>query len=189
MSTVTRITVADYDRMIAEGYFPPGPKRHRVELIDGELLQMSPIGPLHEEIVDILNEWSMTNVPRKKVRVRIQNSIGVPALDSAPEPDVVWVERKSYRSGRPRGNHVFLIIEVSDSSLAFDRGEKANMFAAAGIEDYWVVNIPDQCVEVFRQPKAGKYASHRIIRAPDVIHPLKFARISLNIGDLFSAQA
>ena len=86
VSTVTRITVADYDRMIAEGYFPLGPKRHRVELIDGELRQISPIGPLHEEIVDILNEWSMTNVPRKNVRVRIQNSIGVPAPEPLPNP-------------------------------------------------------------------------------------------------------
>ena len=73
MSTATRISLADYDRMIAEGYFPPGEKRHRIELIEGELRPMSPIGPVHEDLVDLLNEWSLTSLPRAAARVRIQN--------------------------------------------------------------------------------------------------------------------
>src|SRR5882724_2509947 len=114
MSTATRITVADYDRMITDGHFATGPKRHRIELIDGELRPMSPIGPIHERLVDILNEWSLTNLPREAAWVRIQNSIGIPELDSAPEPDVCWVRRRDYSTGRPLPADVLLVIEVSD---------------------------------------------------------------------------
>src|SRR5438309_4413683 len=108
---------------------------------------MSPMGPLHEQAVDILTEWSITNVPRGIVWVRIQNSIGIPGLDSVPEPDICWVRRRDYSAGRPLAGDILLIIEVSDSSLAYDRGEKANLYAAALIADYWVVNIADRCVE------------------------------------------
>lgn len=78
MSTSTRIALADYDRTIAEGRFAPAPKRQRIELIERELRPMSPIGPVHERLVDILNEWSLTTLPRGVAWVRIQNSIGTP---------------------------------------------------------------------------------------------------------------
>jgi Uma2 family endonuclease len=187
MSTAIRITVADYDRMIAEGYFAPGPKRHRIELIDGELRPMSPIGPIHERLVDILTEWSLTNLPREAAWVRIQNSIGVPELDSAPEPDVCWVRRRDYSAGRPVPADILLVIEVSDTSLAYDRGEKANLFAAAGVADYWVVNIPSRCLEVFRQPEANRFASRQVIRTPDEVRPLAFPQAVLPVELLFPA--
>jgi Uma2 family endonuclease len=188
MSTATRITVADYDRMIAEGVFEGGPNRRRIELIDGELRPMSPIGPIHEVIVDALNEWSLTRLPPEAVHVRIQNSIGIPELDSAPEPDVVWARRKDYRAGRPLPGDVLLVIEVSDSSLDFDRGHKANSYAAAGIEDYWVINIPDRCVEIFRQPIHGHYRSHEVFQAPAEVHPLAFPQVALAMAMLFPAN-
>ena len=188
MSTVTRITVADYDRMIAEGAFEGGPKRQRIELIDGELRPMSPIGPIHEDIVDALTDWSAENLPRQTARVRIQNSIGIPELDSAPHPDVVWVRRKSYRSGRPLPCDVLLVIEVSDSSLDYDRGDKANKYAAAGIEDYWVVNIPECCVEVFRKPESGSYRSREVFTVPNEIRPLAFPQVALPSAILFPAD-
>jgi Uma2 family endonuclease len=189
MSTATRITLADYDRMIAEGKFEGGLTRPRIELIDGELRDMSPIGPLHEEAVDALNLWSVTNVPRQTVRVRIQNSVGIPELGSAPQPDVAWVAQRSNRSGRPLNNEILLIIEVSDSSLEFDRGEKANTYAAAGVQDYWVVNIPDRCVEVYRQLEAGSYRSHQTFKAPAEIHPLAFPQVALAVELLFPLQS
>ena len=187
MTTATRITLADYDRMITEGKFEGGMTRPRIELIDGELREMSPIGPLHEEAVDALTEWSITNLPRHTVRVRTQNSVGIPELGSAPQPDVAWVARKSYRSGRPLSNETLLIIEVADSSLDYDRAEKASIYAAAGISDYWVVNIPDRCVEVFRQPAAGRYSVHEVVRTPATIHPLAFPEIAFPLDYLFPA--
>src|SRR5579862_5456512 len=107
--------------MIANGDFEAEPVRPRLELIEGEILTMSPIGPSHEDLVDVLNEWSITNLPRKSVRVRIQNSVGIPALDSAPQPDVAWVKRGDYSGGRPQPGAVLCIIEVADSSLDYER--------------------------------------------------------------------
>ncbi len=187
MSTTTRIALADYDRMIAEGHFAPGVKRHRIELIEGELRPMSPIGPIHEDLVDLLNEWSMTILPRSAARVRIQNSIGIPALDSAPEPDICWVRRRDYSKGRPLGADILLVIEVADSSLAYDLGEKANLFAVAGIADYWVVNIPEQCVEVFREPEGRRYLTRQVFRTPAELRPLAFPGVVLPVKLLFPA--
>ena len=133
MSTVARLTLGEFDRMVENGVFKPG---RRVELIKGELREMVPIGPTHEEAVDILTEWSLDNAPRDQVRVRIQNSIGIPDLQSVPEPDVVWVARKSYREARPSADQVYLLIEVAHSSLAYDRGEKSDAYAQRKSDAY-----------------------------------------------------
>ncbi|HEY2250602.1 MAG TPA: Uma2 family endonuclease [Planctomycetaceae bacterium] len=187
MSTATRITIAEYDRMIAAGMFEGDP-RPRIELIDGELRPMSPIGPVHEDIVDAVNEWSMTHFPRESVRVRIQNSIGIPELDCAPEPDVVLVKRKSYRSGRPLPGDILLVVEVADSSLDYDTGKKADLFAAAHIADYWVINIPGRCIEVFRSPEEGSYHSHEIVKAPSEVQSLAYPQVSLPASLLFPSE-
>lgn len=134
MSTVARLSVEEYDRIIATGVFDH-PVRRRVELVRGEIRDMNPIGPLHEDAVDLLAEWSFDSVPRMKVRVRVQNSIGLPELDTVPEPDLAWVRRRAYSRGRPTPRDVLLVIEVADTSLAYDTGEKADLYAAASIGD------------------------------------------------------
>lgn len=88
----------------------------------------------------------------------------------------------------PLSSEILLIIEVSDSSLAYDRGEKADMNAAARIADYWVVNVRDRCIEVFRQPDSGRYAIHEIVHSPDAVNPLAFPEIELPVAELFPAQ-
>jgi Uma2 family endonuclease len=123
MSTGTRITIEQYNEMIERGLFVPK-EDHHVELIEGEIVAMSPIGEVHEDIVDELIEWSVLNAPRDRVRVRGQNPIGLPALVSVPEPDLAWVRRRTYRKVHPQAADVFLIVEVSETSLPFDRGRK-----------------------------------------------------------------
>ena len=142
MSTIAHLTLSEYDRMIAAGEFVPR-ERNRLELIRGELRNMTPIGAEHEVIVDFLTEWSFSNLPKGRAWVRVQNSIGLPILDSAPEPDLAWVARRDYSRGRPVQEDVLLVIEVSESTLRFDLGEKADLYAEAGIEDYWVMNGTD----------------------------------------------
>jgi Uma2 family endonuclease len=190
MSTISRLKIGQYDRMISAGVFAPlaDGRRHRIELIEGELREMSPIGPVHENLVDLLNEWSMRIRPRGQVRVRIQNSVGIPELDTAPEPDVAWVNDRSYASGRPEPADILLIIEVADSSLEYDCGEKSEIYAAAGIADYWVVNIPDDCVHVYRQPDRGRYPTLITFSSGDEIHPLAFPEIALPVSLLFGDQ-
>jgi Uma2 family endonuclease len=187
MATISRLTLGQYDRMIAAGVFAPRPdgRRQRIELIEGELRDMSPIGPVHEDFVDQLAAWSMKQLANKKVRVRIQNSIGIPALDTAPEPDLVWVPERSYASGRPTPKDVLLIIEVADSSLDYDTGEKAEIYATAGIADYWVVNIPDECVHIYRNPERGRYRPMTTVSPDSEVRPLAFPDIVLPVTLLF----
>ena len=186
MSPITRLTVQDYDRMIDAGAFAE-PDNSRVELIEGEVQSMSPIGARHEEIVDLLNEWGATQFPLDRVRVRIQQSVGIPLHDSAPQPDFVIVVKANYSRGRPLSERVLLLVEVADSSLRYDRKVKGALYAKAGIADYWIVNLVGQCVEVFRQPQDGKYANRALCQAGATIHPLAFPDVTLDVGQLFAA--
>lgn len=188
MNTALQITIAEYDRLIKKGFFDQFRDR-RIELIRGELRQMSPPGPVHEEAIDVLTRWSTSNTDPAVIRVRVQNSIGLPELESAPQPDISWVREQSYRKGRPKGEDVFLLIEVSDSSLNYDRGTKAKLYATAGIKDYWVVNLRDSCNEVFRDPEEGEYQSHEVYERGHTVRPLRFPKIKLAVSKLFDWYA
>ena len=183
MSTVPKLTLEEYDAMIARGEFEPA-EDHHVELIYGELRQMSPAGPEHEDIVDILNEWSFSNTPRGKVRVRMQNSVGVPELDSAPEPEIAWVRQKSYKSGRPLPKDVLLVIEVAYSSIDYDLGEKLDLYARAGVPEYWIVDVANQTVEVFRSPSKKGYRDTKTYAAGQTISPQAFPTAKLEVATL-----
>jgi len=184
VSTIAHLTLADYDRMIERGVFDQRGRR-RLEFIRGEIREMTPIGSLHEVVVDKLNEWSMRSVPVGKVWVRVQNSIGLPSLESAPEPDLAWVVRRDYSRGRPVAEEVLLVIEVAESSLAYDRGEKAELYAAAGIADYWVVNLPERSVEVRRDPAGGRYRSLCTYTGDEEIRPLAVPEVVLRPSSLW----
>lgn len=188
MSTIPRFSLEEFDRMIERGIFEE-PHHRRIELIYGELREMSPPGPTHEEVIDLLTRWSIQNTKQHEVRVRIQNSIGLSDWDSAPQPDVAWVQAQSYRTQRPAADDVLLLIEVSETSLAYDRGEKAGLYAQAGIEDYWIVNIPEFCVEVHRDPANETYQSVSRYDVTSAVSPLAFPKISLPVQELFHPPA
>ena len=103
-----------------------------------------------------LIRWSTNNTNQGQVMLRIQDPIEIPALRQCPaNPTLFGPKPKSYSKQHPQPRDMLLVIEVADSSLDEDLGEMAELYAQAGIKDYWVVNIPDFCVEVFRQPNAG----------------------------------
>jgi Uma2 family endonuclease len=170
--------------MIECGVFDHG--RRRIEFIRGELRDMNPIGSLHEVVVDRLNEWSLRSLPEGRAWVRIQNSIGLPGLESAPEPDIVWAVRRDYSRGRPTSEDVLLVIEVAESSLKYDCGEKADLYAEAGIADYWVVNLPDRSIEVRRDPAAGRYRTLQTHRGDTELRPLRVPEIVLHPSRLWA---
>jgi Uma2 family endonuclease len=184
MSTGTRITVEEYDRMIAAGAFDPA-EEHHVELICGEIREMSPIHPPHEDALDRLVQWSFDVTSRDAVRVRVQFSVDIPQLESVPQPDLAWVRQGSYHKRRPNSADVFLIAEVADSSLRYDCGEKADIYAAAEIQDYWVVNVRAETVEVRRQPRGGHYQQLDVARIGDEVRPLAFPELKRRVADLF----
>src|SRR5262245_19279705 len=113
MSTLLKLTLADFEQMVASGAFDWLGDR-RVELIYGEIREMTPPGPSHSEAVSRLTRWSIARSDERRVVVRIQDPIGIPELDSQPQPDVVWVVAKSYSKAHPRPKDVLLVVEVAD---------------------------------------------------------------------------
>ncbi len=190
MSTSVKFSHDEYQEMIRIGLFNP-PEDHRVELIFGRIVPkygsdpMSPINPPHEDSVDDLTEWSGEVADRGAVRLRIQSSIGVPGLRSQPEPDVVWLARDDDSQRRPGPEKVLLLIEVSDTTLAKDRGVKSRHYAKAGIRDYWIVNISGRCIKVRRDPRDSKYQDIRVYHPGQEIRPLAFREIVLPVERIF----
>jgi len=140
----------EYDRLVALGTF----EGERIELIGGELRRMSPIGPPHTSTVDRLNELLVLALVGR-ARVRVQGSFAAGEL-SEPEPDFGVLPLGDYDAAHPQVAH--LIIEVADSSLKYDRGLKAELYAECGVPEYWVVNLVDRVVEVSRGPYASQGA-------------------------------
>jgi len=128
MKALLKITVEEYDLMIESGVFA-GRGDQRMELIYGEIREVNPRNPPHEDSVDRLMYWSIDKTNQEEVRVRIQNSLGITEFDSVPEPDVAWMAVRNYRQRRPEPADVLLLIEVADSTLRKDRTEKAGLYA------------------------------------------------------------
>ncbi|MFC1757890.1 Uma2 family endonuclease [Planctomycetota bacterium] len=142
MSVGLRLTAEEYDRMIAKGAFN-GINRP-IEMIRGELREMNPAGPVHEDYIDFLTRWSTQATSPSDCVVRIQSSIDLD--DSRPGPDVTWLKPGRYASRRPRAEDVLLLIEVADSSLPSDLSEKAELYAEFGVAEYWVVDVHGKCI-------------------------------------------
>ena len=184
-SVALRLTLDDFNRMVADGAFDEL-RGKRIELIYGELREVTPPGPTHAQAVARLLRWSTNQVAEDQATIRIQDPIEIPDHDSAPQPDVVWVKPKDYGKQHPQPRDILLVIEVADSSVAEDMGEMAELYARAGIKDYWVINVPDFSIEVFRSPKRGRYSERRKYQIGERIHPLAFPKVSLSVSGLFS---
>jgi Uma2 family endonuclease len=115
--------------------------------------------------------------------------VDISALDSVPQPDLAWLKRKDYRHGRPTPEDVLLLIEVSDSSLRYDREVKGPLYAQAGIQEYWIVNVPEETIEVYRQPHGARYGSVTTLRRGDVARSLAFPDVALALHEFFGGPA
>jgi len=188
MSNLAKLSVAEYQKIVASGVFD-GRNKRSIELIHGELRTKSPKAPRHAYSVDRLNAWSFDASPREKVRVRTQNPLTIVDFDSEPEPDIVWAKPRRYAAHHPTAGDVLLLIEVAESSLAFDRGEKANLYAAAGILDYWIVNLVNRTVEVRRDPQDGRYRSLQSFGPGSIVEPIAIPEARLSVDALFTGPA
>ena len=177
--TRRRFTVEEYCAMAEAGILK---ECERVELLDGEIITMPPIGEPHEHGTDWLNR-QMNYRLYDRALVRVQESI---LLDdgSLPQPDiaVVHLRPEPYRQ-RPTPADVLLLIEVADSSLEFDRDVKLPRYAAAGIPEVWIVNVRARQVEGYSDPVDGAYRSRRVVTADGSISPLAFPDVSLAVAD------
>lgn len=186
MSTIARLTLDEYDRMIERGVLE---HERRIELIRGELREMSPIGDPHRDAVNVLtNDWVMAQSTadlRARTTIQIQSPIRLGALQSSPHPDMSWIAKRPTGAVAGGADEVFLVIEVADSSLDDDRREKAQLYAEAKIPEYWIINLVDRCVEVYQEPKGGHYQSLITYLSGDEIRPLLFPDYPFLISLLF----
>jgi Uma2 family endonuclease len=141
---------------------------------------------LHEDYVDYLTDWSQDVLPRKKARLRVQQTVGMAELESIPLPDIAWVARRRYQDRRPSARDIWLIIEVADSTLDYDTGEKCTLYAQAGVKEYWVISVHMKCVNVFRDSSKKGYRSTQAFSVNDQISPLSVPEAVLSIHELFS---
>jgi Uma2 family endonuclease len=161
-------TVSEYLRLADVGVIGPS---ERVELIDGQIVAMTPQGPVHSALVAGIVARLNEIFPRDAFCVRPQSTL-VLGEDEAPEPDVAVVAGpcEEHQAELPRS--ALLVVEVSESSLGFDRGRKADIYARAGVPEYWVVDVKGASVEVRRDPGPAGYAATRVVRGDDAILPL-----------------
>lgn len=186
MSTVAKLSGDDFDRMVARGAFVDL-EPLKIELIYGELRFMNPAGPVHEGEIEFLTNWSYANTDRQLVGIRVQCSIN--CGDHRPEPDLVWSHKMPSKRVRPSHQDVLLIIEVADSSLEQDLGEKAQLYAEHCAPEYWVVDIQSEQVHVHRTPENGRYQFIQQFGKTSQISPICQPDAKLSLAELFDLDS
>ena len=175
------LTVAEYHRMGEVGILT---ERDRVELIEGELVAMAPIGSQHSGTVNSLTRRLVLAVGDRGV-VAVQNPVQLDDL-TEPEPDFAVLKPRpdDYRLATPRADEVLLIVEVADSSLAYDRTVKRSLYARHGIPEFWIVNLPAGEVEVCRTPSGDAYASVLRVGRAGVLEPALLPGVTIPVAVL-----
>jgi Uma2 family endonuclease len=176
-----RFTTADYYRMATTGVLKPDA---RVELVDGQILDMSPIGPFHGGVTNRLARL-FNKLAQDRWQVAVQTPL---RLDdhSEPQPDLMLLKPSAddYTSRHPVPPDVFLLIEVADTSLPYDRNDKLPAYARAGIPEVWLVNLTDRSIEVYREPHFTGYAAKTILRGGAKATPQTFPDAAIDVTAL-----
>jgi Uma2 family endonuclease len=164
--TPRRFTAAEYHQMIEAGVFNDD---ERLELIDGEIVEMSPIGDPHSSCVRRLNEL-LGQLCAGRAIVDVQAPL-IAGARYVPQPDLALLRRKAdyYASGTPTPPDCLLVIEVGDSTAEFDRQTKMPRYAHGGVAELWLVDLPRQVVVVYRDPLGDAYQHVQIFRRGEAI--------------------
>ncbi|MCK9606050.1 MAG: Uma2 family endonuclease [Methylomonas sp.] len=173
--------IAEWHRMGEAGIFPPD---SRMELIEGEILHMAPIGSNHAGHVARLIH-ALTPRLLEKAIVNAQNPVQLGDL-SEPGPDFLLLrpDPNFYTSRHPLAADVLLLVEVSDSTLRFDRSQKLRLYATHAIPEYWIVNLIDNCLEAYRQPRDGDYLEKTVLSKADNINLYSLPEIRVAVSDI-----
>jgi Uma2 family endonuclease len=180
-----RFTVQEYEQMEQAGFF----QDVRVELIDGEIFQIAAIGMGHAVSVDQAND-ELRTIFKRGYRIRVQSPLAIG--ESRPEPDIAVVRGFSAKDFlRSHPTTAVLIVEVSEFSLPYDRDYKGSLYASAGILEYWVLNLIERCLEVYREPDTLEsvpfgyaYLSKRIYKPEETVSPLEKPDAKIKVANL-----
>lgn len=177
-----RFTIDEYHRMAEAGILT---EDDRVELLEGEIVEMTPIGSLHAGQVNRLNSLFIGRLGSRVV-VSVQNPVQL-SQDSEPQPDLALLRPRSdfYRRAHPGARDVFVAIEVMDTSVETDRRVKVPLYAKAGIPETWLVDVNADRLEVYRTPAAEGYRDVRVLRRGESLTIEAFPDLTLTVDDLF----
>jgi Uma2 family endonuclease len=156
----------------------------RVELIEGEIIEMSPIGDRHGGCVNRANELFVLSFHGKAITT-IQNPVRL-NMYNEPQPDLVLAKPRSdyYSTGHPRSEDVFLVLEVSDTTLRKDRDIKVPIYAKLGIREVWIEDLQHDQILVFRDLSGKQYKTRRILQRGDTVSTLAFPETIFKVDDL-----
>lgn len=186
MDITAHFSLKHYEHMVAVGAFS-GEFEKNVELLRGQIVDMAPLRPADCHIRTLLTEWSYEVVSRDELNIHVRAPIRIPVSDSEPQPDLTWVRPGRYWQRHPEPSEVLLLVTVGNLSLEDDRGEKLGVYAEAGIADYWIVNLIDQQIEVYRNPVGREYQDKSVFRGDSPVSPLALPTASLQPSRLFSS--
>ncbi|MFN8491489.1 MAG: Uma2 family endonuclease [Caldilineaceae bacterium] len=182
-----RFSLTEYQELIAAGLLA---EDEQLELIDGLILEMSPINPKHAACLDALSEI-LTIKLYKQAKIRVQSPIALELHSSQPQPDLTIAKLRpdGYWQQHPRENEILLILEVSDSTLEKDRDEKLDLYAQASVPEYWIANLVDEQIEVYRDPMlsaTGKaiYKTKITYMHGQTLAPLKFPECVIAVDEV-----
>jgi len=175
-----KLDVHDYHRMGEAGILTPG---DRVELIDGEIIQMTPVGDPHVDLIIVLTARLSVAVANQAL-VSVQNPL---RLDdhTEPEPDLVLL-RLDRRRGVPLAEDALLVVEVADSSLAYDRDIKIPRYARSGIPEAWLSDIANATLTRYQIPEMDEYMHQDVLDLSQPISPLKMPDATVDLSNLFA---
>ena len=181
VTTITkrRFSVSDYYLMAETGILGPC---DRVELIDGEIMQMAPIGSHHASCVDYLTAF-FSRTLGDSVIIRVQNPIRVDEHNE-PQPDLLLLKPRDdfYERAHPGPRDALLAVEVSHTTVEFDRDVKAPLYARAGIPELWLANLEDGYLDALSHPEGGEYRVARRLAHGDTIAPALLPDARLDVG-------
>ena len=182
-ATRRRFTRKEYYRMAEVGILG---ERDRVELIEGEIIEMSPIGRHHKAFVYNLTRLLVLALG-ERATVSVQSPIPL-SEDTEPEPDLTVLRRRdvSYKEREAGAEDALLVIEVAETSLRYDRTTKRRLYAQAGIPEYWVIDCAAETVEVHRRPTTDGYGDVRLVAGAGSLTLHAFPEIELRTTDIFA---
>jgi Uma2 family endonuclease len=174
------LTIEEFERAWEEGAFPPDA---RLELIRGEVVEMSPIGDRHFLCVMFLGD--LLSELKPKGISSLQGPLRLPLQESVPQPDaVVFRRRADFKARPPRAKDALLVVEVSDSTLAYDRDVKVPLYAEVEISEAWLADLNSDTIFVHRQPSPEGYQDVRAYRRGETISPETFPDVRFTVDEI-----
>jgi Uma2 family endonuclease len=177
-----KLNLEDYHRMIEAGIFTPN---QRIELLEGKLFDMAPIGPAHSGTTNYLTRLFFQAVGDKAI-VSVQNPVML-GDNSEPQPDLMILRSREdfYRSSHPVAEEVLLLVEIADTSASSDRSYKIPLYARHGIPEVWLLDVKRQQLEIHTQPEQGQYRQVHLAQTDEAIRLSQLPEIEINVRQIW----